>query len=157
MPKHGPRDPPLVPGQAAVLPEWIMSGLSRIAGGVAMDVVSGMQCSLKVQGTLPVENLEVFHVRHTFCVKCLVEDGALQMHKRNATHVAYHGDILFMACLPETHKISSFRDGYKLVNQYSKVISQGEIEPVRNISRCMHWLMMGKAEFEALVAKGDVC
>jgi len=153
----GPRDPPLVIGQSAVLPDWIMSGLSRIAGGCGMDVVSGMQCSLKVQGTLPLENLEVFHVRHTFCVKCLVEDGTLQMHKRNATHVAYYGDILFMACIPETHKISSFKAEYKLVNQYSKVISQGVIEPVKNISKCMHWLMIDRAEFEGLVGKGNLC
>ena len=136
-----------------------MSGLTKIGGGGSLEIVSGMQCSINVQQTLPLD-VEVHHVKLTFCVKCLVEDGVLSMHKRNATHVACYGNMVFMTCVPETHKISRY-SGYKVVNQYSRVShsldgDDVEVEPVTRVSRCMHWLMMAKKEFQEFVQKGTL-
>ena len=160
MPRHlsAPRHNPLG-SKTSSLPEWVVSGLTKIAGGGSLDVLSGMQCSVNVQHTLPLP-LEVHHVKFTFCIKCLVEDGTLDMHTRNATHVASNGNLIFMTCIPQNHKISHVRGGFKVVNQYSKVsiLDDGEvaIEPVQSVSRCMHWLMMEQKEFEEFVKKGKL-
>ena len=148
-------DRPLVVSQHSSLPEWLVSALSQISGE-GIQVRNNVQCSVEIRHTLPVQGLEVHYVRPTFCVKALTEEDRLRVHEHNGTHVAYHGTSVFMTCIVGSHRIGSFKEGYKVVNRSSKVSEDGEVEAVGAIStRHVHWLMLSKEEVEMLAERGE--
>ena len=93
-------------------------------------------------------------MKPTFCVRTLTEKDQLRIHGHNGTHVACHGERVFMTCVTGEHKITTFMEGYKVVNRNSKVVD-GEVEAVGAVrTRNVHWLMLSKEEIVLLAERG---